>query len=486
MPLILIALAVVYFITGKLGLSFATVHASSSAVWPPTGIALGAFLLYGNRVWPAIFVGAFAVNATTAGNIFSSLGIAAGNTIEGIVGAMLVTRFANGAACFERARDVFKFAGLAAIVATAISATLGVMTLCVLGFASWLNFEAIWLTWWLGDMAGALVVTPVVLLWHAKPWPAIPLEHRGEALPTLALVLAITLACFTAPVLRDYPTAFFCLPPLAWVAFRFSPREVATAILIVSTIAVISTENGWGPFVMATRGDSLLILQAFMAITAITLLPMAALVREHKLAVERADAATRARDVFLAMLSHELRNPLQAIAGALHILEQSKNPEQVQHAATIARRQTDHLSKLLNDLLDVARAVTGKVRLEVRTMSLDEAARRCADLVRSSDRRLEGRTLTIDAEPVLINADVARVEQMVTNLLSNALKFTSPEGTIKVTVRAESDKALLIVRDDGFGITPELLPRVFDLFTQGERRLDRREGGLGIGLTLVK
>src|SRR6185369_17713204 len=131
----------------KLGLSFATVHASSSAVWPPTGVALGAFLLYGNRVWPAIFVGAFAVNATTAGNIFSSLGIAAGNTIEGMVGAMLVTRFANGAACFERARDVFKFAGLAAIVATAISATLGVMTLCVLGFASWLNFEAIWLTW---------------------------------------------------------------------------------------------------------------------------------------------------------------------------------------------------------------------------------------------------------------------------------------------------------------------------------------------------
>ena len=102
-PWLLIVLTAVYFAAGKLGLSFATINSSASAVWPPTGIALAAFLLFGNRVWPAIFAGAFLVNATTAGTVFTSIGIAAGNTAEGLVGAYLVTRYASGAACFERA-----------------------------------------------------------------------------------------------------------------------------------------------------------------------------------------------------------------------------------------------------------------------------------------------------------------------------------------------------------------------------------------------
>src|SRR4029079_17928837 len=118
MPVLLTLLAGLYFVAGKLGLSFATVNSSASAVWPPTGIALGAFLLWGNRAWPAIFLGAFFVNVTTAGSIFTSAGIAAGNTLEVLPGAYFVTRFAGGVACFERARDVFRFAGLAALAAT--------------------------------------------------------------------------------------------------------------------------------------------------------------------------------------------------------------------------------------------------------------------------------------------------------------------------------------------------------------------------------
>src|ERR1700756_1814071 len=132
---LLAALTLVYFAAGKLGLSFATLHSSASAVWPPTGIALAAFLLFGNRVWPAIFVGAFLVNVTTAGSVLTSVGIGAGNTLEGMVGAFLVNRFAAGGVCFERTRDVFKFAALAAIAATTISATVGVCTLSLGGYA---------------------------------------------------------------------------------------------------------------------------------------------------------------------------------------------------------------------------------------------------------------------------------------------------------------------------------------------------------------
>lgn len=484
-PLQLIALTALYFAAGKLGLALATVNSSASAVWPPTGIALGALILFGSRLWPAVFVGAFLVNVTAAGNVATSLGIAAGNTLEGLAGAYLVNQYANGRQCFERARDVFKFAALAAASATMISATIGAIALCVGGLAAWRDAGAIWLTWWLGDATGALIVTPVLMLWHARPLPVIPPEHRVEALPTLLIVMAVTTACFTAPVLRDYPLVFLCLPPLAWIAFRFGPREAATAILLLAIVAVAATESGVGPFVMRTRGESLLVLQAFTGMVAITLLPMAALVRERRLAIAEAHAATHARDIFLAMLSHELRNPLQAIVTSLHILETSASRAETDRAIAIAHRQSDHLARLLNDLLDVARAVSGKVRLDPRPMRLDEAARHAADLLQGSVR-LGMRMLTVEAKPVVVDADAARVDQILNNLLSNALKFTSPNGTIFVTVREEGGRAVLRVRDDGVGIAQDLLPQVFDLFTQGERRLDRSDGGLGIGLTLVR
>src|SRR3989454_5857317 len=146
-----------YFVAGKIGLVLAAVHPSASAVWPPTGIALAATLLLGYRVWPALFLGAFLVNVTTAGSVWTSLGIASGNTLEGLLGAFLVRRFANGLKVFDRARDIFTFGVLAGLGATAVSATVGVTTLWLGGHARWEGLGAIWLTWWLGDVAGGVV-----------------------------------------------------------------------------------------------------------------------------------------------------------------------------------------------------------------------------------------------------------------------------------------------------------------------------------------
>ena len=163
-----LALAAVYFAAAKLGLMLAFVHASATAVWPPTGIALASMLLLGPRVWPAILLGAFLANATTAGNLWTSLGIATGNTLEGVLGAWLVTRFGNGSDAFERARDVLSFGALAGFLATTVSATVGVTSLALGSYASWNDYGAIWLTWWLGDVAGALVVAPVLILWGRR------------------------------------------------------------------------------------------------------------------------------------------------------------------------------------------------------------------------------------------------------------------------------------------------------------------------------
>ena len=161
-PLILAALFGLYVAAGKLGLSLAFVHASASPVWPPTGIALAAFLTLGYRVWPAIFAGAFAVNVTTMGSAATSLGIATGNTLEGLLGAYLVNRYAGGARAFDHSQDVFKFAGLAALLSTIISATVGVGSLILGGYAAWADADEIWFTWWLGDVSGALIFAPLI------------------------------------------------------------------------------------------------------------------------------------------------------------------------------------------------------------------------------------------------------------------------------------------------------------------------------------
>ena len=157
-----VGLAVVYFVSAKLGF----LNASATAVWPPTGIALAAFLIFGVRVWPAVFCAAFVANLTTAGSIATSLGIACGNTLEGVLGAYLVTRFAHGRSACDRAADVFKLV-VCVLLATAGSATVGVTSLAAGGFAQRPDLGSIWLTWWLGDGVGAVLFAPPLLLWTA-------------------------------------------------------------------------------------------------------------------------------------------------------------------------------------------------------------------------------------------------------------------------------------------------------------------------------
>ncbi len=326
--LVLGAVVLVYFLAGKLGLHFAFVHSSASAVWPPTGIALAAVLLLGRRAWPAIFAGAFLVNLTTSGSILSSIGIAVGNTLEATVGAALVTRCAGGARAFERPRNYLMFVLLGGLVCTAISATIGVASLVAGGHAAWQDSGAIRLTWWLGDAGGALIVTPVLVLLGARGGLAISRTQAFEAALLLIVVVATGILVFTHAELSRHPLPFLCMPPLIWAALRFGQREVACCVLLLAVIATWATVHGLGPF--ATTGDdnvSLLLLQSFMATIAVLTMTLAQLVWERK-AVERersallereraaraeAEWASHAKDDFLAMLSHELRNPLAAI-----------------------------------------------------------------------------------------------------------------------------------------------------------------------------
>ena len=287
---VLIALAAVYFAAGKLGLRMAFENPSASPVWPPAGLALAAFLVLGSRVWPAIFISAFLVNVTTAGSVTTSLCIAAGNTLEGVLGAYLVEQYARGRNAFERARDVFRFAVLAAGMSTAVSATCGVTSLALGGFAPWATYGSIWLTWWLGDAAGDLVVAPCAILWSVNPRGRWRRRRAFEAvilMVSLALVAAVVFGGRFPSEVQNYPLEFLCLPFLIWAAFRFGQREEATAVVLLSGIAIWGTLRGFGPFVRDTQNESLLLLQAFMAVTAVTGLALAAVVRERRAAEKR-------------------------------------------------------------------------------------------------------------------------------------------------------------------------------------------------------
>jgi PAS domain S-box-containing protein len=199
----------------------------------------------------------------------------------------------------------------------------------------------------------------------------------------------------------------------------------------------------------------------------------------------KAEAASQAKDEFLAMLGHELRNPLGAISSAITVLGRASAPEHDRHAREVIARQSEHLSRLVADLLDVTRGTLGKIELVRTSIDMTAAVRRCLATL-DSTTKLAQHVVTIDAEPVWIEADGVRLEQIVMNLLSNSLKFTPRGGAITVSVRRERDEAVLRVSDEGAGIAPELLPSVFELFVQGERNLDRGTGGLGVGLNLVR
>jgi PAS domain S-box-containing protein len=278
----------VYVLAGTLGLHFASVHVSASPVWPPTGIAIAAFLVLGARVWPVIFAGAFVVNITSAGAL-ASPGIAVGNMLEGFLGAWLVERYAGGRAVFERPYGIFKFAVLAGLLSTTVSATFGVTSLALAGRAAWADYGSIWLTWWLGDAAGGLVVTPLVVLWNQHRDLTILRRRLWEAVAlavTLVIVGQVIFGGWVPSSLANAPTAFLTIPFLLWAVFRFGPRETATAIAALCALAVAGTLDGYGPFVTSSPNTSLLLLQAFMATMAVTMLPVAALVWERRRAEE--------------------------------------------------------------------------------------------------------------------------------------------------------------------------------------------------------
>lgn len=489
----LAALTATYFVSGKLGLMLAFVNVSASAVWPPTGIALAAMLILGYRVWPGIFAGAFLVNLFTAGTVATSLGIATGNTLEGLLGAYLVNRFASGRRAFERAIDAFRFAFLAGVVSTAVSATLGVTSLALGGFAPWEGFGPVWTTWWLGDMGGGLVVAPVLILWSQAGrlrWSMRSVLEAG----VLLLVLLVLGQTVFGPRLSttDYPLMFVCMPVLVWVAFRFDQRTTATATLALAAIAVWGTIVNTGPLATWQRNESLQMLQVFLAVTSAATLVLAATVAERarveaqvRAISEDLRAAMAELEAFSHALSHDLRSPIGAVVNYAALLEQGARGTLDDEGARVLkamRSSAESASRLLDQLMQYAWVERqDQPPAEVDMTSVARVA--YAEVATGSERMGNVRFELGELPPA--HGNDALLGRVFSNLLSNAVKYTRDREHRRIMVSGEAGASenTYRVTDNGIGFDPALRERLFQPF----RRAANHGGvpGTGLGLAIV-
>ena len=275
--------AVVYFAGAELGLSLAFLHTNVTAVWPPTGIAIASLLIFGLRVWPGIFAGALAANLLTTIPVLSSFGIATGNTVEALVAYWLLQRSQSWEGSFESVRDVLTFVVYGAVLAPMLSATIGSLSLCFGDPNAWSSFTSLWLTWWMGDGFGALIVSPLLLAW------SLPGKTTSRDVPEIVslFVLLIIVALivfggwFPGPV-KTYPLAYLCLPCLLWAALKFDQRVVTSAIVLMAGVALWGARHGYGSFVQPSANVSLLLLISFVGTSALMTLVVAAVTNERK------------------------------------------------------------------------------------------------------------------------------------------------------------------------------------------------------------
>jgi signal transduction histidine kinase len=484
------ALATAYFLVAELGLHLATVTKSVTLVWPATGLALAALHRGGMGLWPGVWLGAFAANALTPGvPVGAALTMATGNTLEAVVGSHLLRRFRFDDR-LERIADVVRFTFLACMASTLVSATIGSLALWLGGVAASEHVLRALGVWWMGDFTGDLVFAPILFTCvrrEALPRPT--MRSIVEAVAVLGCLIGVTWIVFGAAHLD--PTASFAqpymiFPVLIWAAVRFGPPGASVAMASMSTIAVWATAHQHGPFARATMAESLLSLQAFTCLAALTPMFLAAAISER-------DHAKLAIEDVVAVASHELKTPLTTLLLNLDLIarfvaRQGPAPETITSVITSSRQEIVSLTGLLNALLDMTRARIGQLTLERKPLDFSTVVREAVEALRDqlADENCE---LVIDVEGAVEGSfDAARLRQVVVNLVTNAMKFASGKP-VKVSVRRREHgrrrpTAVLEVRDHGMGIAKAERARIFDRFARASSA--HRVPGLGLGLFIVR
>ena len=279
--LVPLLVAIAYVVAAKLGFTLAFTTKQVTAVWPPTGIAVGALLIWGYRAWPGIWIGAFVSNAFSGEPLWTAAAIATGNTLAPVFGTFLLRRFGGFDNALNRVRDVLVFALFGSAIAMTVSASNGVVALALARIVPWSTFSSVWWVWWSGDAMGVLFVASLLLTWTTS----LRQKERAEGGAVELAVLAVTLVAFSwISFLSSYPLRFSVYPFIIWAALRFRQRETATAIAAICGLAIFATSHDLGPWASGSLDARLIQLDSWMSVLAITGLVLGAITAERRAA----------------------------------------------------------------------------------------------------------------------------------------------------------------------------------------------------------
>jgi signal transduction histidine kinase len=490
---------VVYWLTARLSLSLALVHGQVTPIWPPTGIALVAFLVIGRRAWPAIALAALAVNLPIGPSPVGAAAIAVGNTLAPLVAVELLRRV-DFHLELDRLRDAIAIIVIAALGAMTISATIGTSVLVLSGSIPPTTFWPTWAVWWTGDAMGVLLVAPLLLSILVKA-PTLPSFASGggnywavswrrglELAGLLAGTGLVTYLLFRSRLGLQYVV----LPLIMVTAWRFRLRGAAPAALIASGFAIWSAIEGTGPFFDETLFEKMVTLQVFNVSVALASFLLAAFAdtRERKEQMsdlyESAQIASEAKTRFLHMAAHELRTPITVLSGYLSLLSDGTLgvvPDGWKRSLEILTGKTRELNRIVTDLLEAS-------RIEAKVLSRDLSQVDLQKVVQDARERALPRAQLLGAEiathltpdPVPVEADASQLGRILDNLINNGLTYTTRPPTLSISVSCEGARALVRVADNGAGIPASERERVFERFHRTNDPGFRHVAGTGLGL----
>ena len=472
--------ALAYFLGAKLGLRLAFDNENVTSVWPPTGIAVAALLLFGRGVWPGIAVGALAANLTNGASVPTSLGITIGNTLAPVVAASLL-RSVGFRPELDRMRDVVALVFVGGAASMLVSATGGTTALAANGAIERGTYGSTWLVWWIGDALGVVIFAPLLLTLLA---PTVDLSSfRSRPREATVLFVAATTAAslvFSSDVLLPY----LVFPFAIWAALRFYQQGAASLTVLVAVVAIVQTAAHNGPFSTMSRTTNLVSLQLFNATLAMISLSLAAVTRER---IGESEKARRLRlldefkDSLLTAVSHELRTPLTVIVGLSSTLKNREldlTPEEVSEALTRLEANAHRLESLLMDMLDLDRLNRRVIEPHPSPVEMRECVLRVLDTLEVPNRPVE-----VDLGSASVSVDPAHLERIVENLVANAVRHTPPGTPIWIRADRTSEGVVLVVEDAGPGVPVALRTEIFEPFRRGNT--NSHSPGTGVGLSLV-
>lgn len=491
-----LAVALVHFSLSRLGVALAYHAQDASLVWPAHGFAVAVLLLLGTPLWTALAAASYLSALYSGAPLLSAAIVTAGSVLGPWIGARLLRR-ADFLRSLARTRDIVLLLA-AGCLSAAASATVGVATLTLRGVYAPEQSPMFWFVWWAGDVTGLLAVAPFMLVWATRPRWAGDWQRAGEFVSSLLLgSLAFLVATGGLPAGESrYPLLYVVFPVAIWIAIRFEQHGAVTLALIVSAAAIWETLQGVGPFTSSSPQQTLMYLQAFVTVITGTSLMLAATTaerreseRSQREALERerasreeAQRAAAARDKAIAVVSHEIRNPLGTVLlNATSLLDTAPRGDDDLHFAlrsiVVSADQINHVIQDLSDinLLEADRATIRQVPCAPAELVAD-ARDLLSGLV---DEQGVGVELRVQPGLPRVLAHPQRVLQVLGNLISNAIRASPPGGRLRVDAWREGDFVWFAVQDHGPGMPESKVEQLMQPFWETPYT-HRSQGGLGI------